>query len=40
MVSFIINLKKAREMNRSLESSVDKLMQEKVEQLEAVKKDV
>ena len=35
-----INLKKARDMNRSLESSVDKLMQKKVEQLEAAKKDV
>jgi hypothetical protein len=36
----MINLKQARDMNRSLESNVDKLMQEKVEQLEAAKKDV
>ena len=35
-----INLKKARAMNRALELSVDKLMQKKVEQLEAAKKDV
>ena len=35
-----INLEKARDMNRSLESSVDKLMQKKVEQIETTKKDV
>jgi hypothetical protein len=38
--SDVINLKKARDLNRSLESSVDKLMQEKLEQLEAAKRDV
>tara|TARA_B100001059_G_C17803229_1_gene567526 strand:- start:578 stop:1393 length:816 start_codon:yes stop_codon:yes gene_type:complete len=35
-----INLKQARDMNRRLENSVDKLMQDKLEQLEAAKKDV
>ena len=36
----VIDLKQARDMNRSLEKSVDKLMQDKLEQLEAMKKDV
>ena len=35
-----INLEQARDINRSLENSVDILMQKKVEQLEAAKKDV
>ena len=35
-----IDLEKARDLNRSLESNVDKLMQKKLEQLEAAKKDV
>ena len=38
--SSAINLKNARDMNRLLESSVDKLMQEKLEQLEAANNDV
>ena len=36
----VINLNQARDMNRSLERDVDKLMQDKLEQLEAMKKDV
>ncbi len=36
----MLDLKEARDRNRILEGSVDKLMQEKVEQLEATKKDV
>ena len=35
-----IDLEKARDLNRSLESNVEKLMQKKLEQLEAAKKDV
>jgi hypothetical protein len=36
----VINLNQARDMNRSLENDVDKLMQDKIEQLESMKKDV
>jgi hypothetical protein len=36
----MINLNQARDMNSSLERDVDKLMQDKIEQLEAMKKDV
>jgi hypothetical protein len=36
----VISLNQARDMNRLLESDVDKLMQDKIEQLEAMKKDV
>jgi hypothetical protein len=36
----VISLNQARDMNRSLESDVDKLMQDKIEQLETMKKDV
>ena len=38
--SNVISLNQARDMNRSLETDVDKLMQDKIEQLEAMKKDV
>ena len=36
----MINLNQARDMNSSLERDIDKLMQDKIEQLEAMKKDV
>ena len=36
----MINLNQASDMNSSLERNVDKLMQDKIEQLEAMKKDV
>ena len=36
----VIDLNQARDMNSSLEGDIDKLMKDKIEQLEAMKKDV
>ena len=36
----VIDLNQARDMNSSLEKDIDKLMKDKLEQLEAKKKDV